>query len=199
MITEKRNPRKVRVTRGRDVRIHAELWHTSNCLLDAGQKQDEGSAHQFRASLVFRAFSLEALVNWLGQHLIPHWKYLERLKPREKLDLLCDLLHVKPDYGSRPWQIVNELFRFRNALAHGKPEALSHESLEEMDAFLDRRAGDFLRTEWEQFCTEQNAAKAREDVYEIGSLLFKEADKIKRIEGPRGPFLGGFQIYGAQL
>ena len=54
----------------------------------------------------------------------PHWEYLERLKPREKLDLLTDLTHVKPDYGSRPWQIVKELFDFRNDIAHGKPENL---------------------------------------------------------------------------
>lgn len=73
------------------MRIHAELWHTANCLLGAGQKEPKGSAHQFRASLVFRAFALEAFLNWLGYHLMPHWQYLERLKPREKLDLLTDL------------------------------------------------------------------------------------------------------------
>lgn len=78
--------------------MHSELWHTSNCLLNAGQQSAEGSAHQFRASLVFRAFALEAFLNWLGPQLIPHWQYLERLKPREKLDLLTDLnaRHIAP-------------------------------------------------------------------------------------------------------
>jgi hypothetical protein len=77
--------------------------------------------------LVFRAFSLEAFLNWLGPQLIPHWKYLERLKPREKLDLIADLVRVKPGYGARPWQLVKELFDYRNALAHGRPESLHSE------------------------------------------------------------------------
>lgn len=105
------------------MRIHYELWCTSDFLLRVGQQEATGSAHQFRASLVFRAFALEAFLNWLGQQLLPHWKYLERLKPKEKLDVLAELVHVKPDYGSRPWQIVDHLFSFRNDIAHGKPEA----------------------------------------------------------------------------
>jgi hypothetical protein len=131
--------------------------------------------------------------------MIPHWKYLERLKPMEKLNLLCDLLHVKPDYGSRPWQIVNELFKFRNTLAHGKPETLSNESLEDIDDTLHRKLGDFLRTDWEQFSTKQNAVRAQEDVQKIATLLFEKVNAKKEIEGPRGPFLGGFQIHGAKL
>jgi len=54
------NKLKAHVTEKREVRIHSELWHTSNCLLEAGQEEREGAVHQFRASLVFRAFYLEA-------------------------------------------------------------------------------------------------------------------------------------------
>jgi hypothetical protein len=199
MIADEYKPKKARVTKERDVRTHAELWHTSNCLLDAGREQIQGSAHQFRASLIFRAFCVEALLNWLGAHLIQHWKYLERLKPQEKLDLLCDVLQLEPDYASRPWQIVKELFAFRNALAHGKPETLRDESLEDMDDHLDRKLGDFLRTDWERLCTEQNAVKAQEDVRDIVTLLFNKVNALKMLEGPLDPFSGGFQHHSAQL
>ncbi len=138
--------KKARVTKQRDVRIHAELWHTANCLLDAGQAEPKASAHLFRASLVFRAFYLEALLNWLGPHLLPHWTYLERLKPREKLDLLNGLIHITPDYASRPWQIVKDLFTFRNTLAHGKPENLKTESLEDLEEVLSGEFGEVART-----------------------------------------------------
>ncbi len=137
--------RKARVTKQRDVRTHAELWHTSNCLLATGQKEPTGSAHQFRASLVFRAFYVEALLNWLGQHLVPHWKYLEPLKPLQKLDLLSDVIGIKPDYGASPWQIVKEIFAFRNALAHAKPETLCTETFEDLDAFLDEKLGEYAK------------------------------------------------------
>jgi hypothetical protein len=137
--------RKARVKKQRDVRIHAELWHTANCLLDAGKRERAGSTHQFRASLVFRAFSLEAFLNWLGPRLIPHWRYLERLNPRQKLDLLADLIHVTPDYGSHPWKIVKDLFGFRNDIAHGKPETISTETFEDLDEFLDGKLGELIR------------------------------------------------------
>ena len=183
--------RKVRVTKKRDVRIHAELWHTANCLLRAGQQNKEGSAHQFRASLIFRAFCIEAFLNWLGLELIPHWNYLERLKPGEKLDLLADHIQVNPDYGSRPWQIVNELFRFRNTLAHGKPEDLEHESEEDLRDVLEGDVS-FAQTDWECFCTESNAIRAKDDVEELANILYQKAN-VKH-GGPRGPFTFGFQI-----
>jgi hypothetical protein len=189
--------RKARVTKQRDVRIHAELWHTANCLLDAGQKEVKASAHQFRASLVFRAFALEAFLNWFGPQLIPHWNYLERLKPREKLDLLTDLIHVTPDYGSRPWQIVKDLFAFRNYIAHGKPESLNTEGMEYLTEFLDGKLGQTIQTEWERFGTEENAVRAKEDVEKIATLLYEKA-QVKH-EGPLGPFSLGFQIHSAVL
>jgi|SRR4051794_31426361 hypothetical protein len=191
------NVRKAHITKQREVRVHAELWHTANCLLEAGQKEKVGSGHQFRASLVFRAFYLEAFLNWLGPYLVPHWKYLERLKPREKLELLNDLIRVTPDYGSRPWQIVNDLFTFRNNLAHGKPESLETSSIENLDDFLDGKLGRIAETEWERFGTENNAIRAKQDVEQIATLLYESA-KVKH-EGPLGPFSFGFQTSSAKF
>lgn len=199
MTKEVQGSRKAIVTKRREVRIHAELWHTSNCLLKAGQQQREGSTHQFRASLVFRAFALEAFLNWLGQLLIPHWKYLERLKPREKVDLLAELVNVKADYGSRPWQIMRDLFGFRNDIAHGKPENLSSETLENLDEFLDGKLGEHIQTDWERFCTEENAVKAKDDVDKIADILYTASDMAKKQKGPIGPFAFGFQIHGAEV
>jgi len=188
---------KAHVTKQRDVRIHAELWHTANCLLDAGQRTATASTHQFRACLVFRAFALEAFLNWLGPQLILHWNYLERLKPREKLDLLNDLTQLKPDYSSRPWQIVKVLFAFRNDLAHGKPESLKADSTEDLNEVPDRHLGQTIQTEWERFCTEENAVSAREDVEKIADLLYQKAE-LKH-DGPRGAFSFGFQTGSAVL
>ena len=192
-------PKKAVVTKSRDVRIHAELWHSANCLLRAGQSGPKGSAHQFRGSLVFRAFALEAFLNWLGHHLVPHWEYLERLKPREKLDLLTDLTHVKPDYGTRPWQIVKELFDFRNEIAHGKPENLSRETIEDVDDFVDAKLGEHIQADWERFGTEQNAVNAQEDVEKIADLLYEASGIADKQSGPRGAFAFGFHTHGATL
>ena len=191
--------KKAFVTKEREVRTHAELWHTANCLLESGKHRPEGSAHQFRASLVFRAFALEAYLNWQGAILIPHWNYLERLKPREKLDLLADFSQLKPDYRSRPWQIVKELYGFRNDIAHGKPENLKSETSENFDEFLDAKLGTFIQTDWEQFCTEGNAVRAKEDVYQIMKSLYDGGDMRHKSAGPYEPTSPGFQTHGALI
>ena len=167
------------------------MWHAANCLLEAGQQKAESSAHQFRASVIFRAFALEAFLNWVGPQLITHWKYLERLKPQEKLELLADLIQVKPDYGSRPWQIVKDLFKFRNAIAHGKHEDLEDEGYEDwQDAVVGKI--DFIKTDWDSFGDEHSAVRTKEDVEKIATILYEKAN-LKH-KGPLGPFSFGFQI-----
>jgi hypothetical protein len=181
----------VTVSRERDIRIHAELWLTSKCLLERGQEQKKGSFHQFMASLVFTAFTLEAYLNWLGDSLFPHWSYLERLKPEEKLEVISDQLRVSVDNHSRPWQTVKKLFQFRNYIAHGKPENVSTRTVELIDEHLDDKLGEYARTkkDWESFCTREHAEQAIEDVEQIAKTLHAAANLKDGLE----PFSLGFQ------
>jgi hypothetical protein len=181
------------VTKERDVRIHASLWHTSECLLERGLEQERASFHQFMASLVFTAFSFEAYLNWLGTQVFPHWNYLERLSPKEKLALLSDQLKVTVDDGQRPWQTIRPLFEFRNDIAHGKPEVITTHSIEKINDHLDRTVGKIAPTEWERFCTRENAERARKDVEEILNVLHAAAHLN---DGP-GPLASGIQSHFA--
>jgi hypothetical protein len=171
----------------------ANLWHTSRCLLERGQEQEKASFHQFMASLVFTAFTLEAYLNWLGDKLFPHWNYLERLKPKEKLDLISDQLKVAVDHGQRPWQTLKPLFGFRNDIAHGKPEAITSESIEPIDEHLGKKLSKIERTEWEKFCTCESALRAREDVERIIKILHAAAG----LKDDTGPFFSGLQFHKA--
>ena len=127
--------------------------------------------------------------------MIPHWKYLERLKPREKLDLLADQIQLKPDYGTRPWQILKDVFDFRNTIAHGKSEELEDKTTQNLQDYLS--GIDFVQAQWEKFATENNALRAQEDVGKIATLLYNTA-KVKH-DGPLGPFSFGFQMRRARL
>lgn len=185
---------KARVRKERDVRTHANLWHTSMCLLEKGQEQERASFHQFMGSLVFTAFTLEAYLNWLGDKLFPHWKYLQRLSPREKLEVISDQLKVAVDWGARPWQIVKHLFDFRNDIAHGKPENLATDRVESVGDDFDAKMGKADQTRWEAFCTRQNAKQAREDVAKMLETLHSAA----KMKDP-GPFFRGFRSHHATL
>lgn len=193
MAREKRA--KVKVTKKREVRTHSYLFHTSGCLLEKGQQEDKASFHQFMASVVFTAFTLEAYLNWLGDSVFPHWTYLERLSPLEKLELISDQLGVKADYSLRPWQTIKSLFKFRNTIAHGKPEEISRQTDEPLDQYLDATLGKFVRTEWETYCTRQTAERAREDVKRILETLHKCAKPGDRT----GPLFPGMQTHSATL
>lgn len=158
-----------------------------------GQEEEKASYHQFMASLVFTAFTLEAYLNWLGDKLFPHWSYLERLSPKEKLEVISVQLKVTVDNGQRPWQTVKPLFGFRNDIAHGKPEAIAKESVELIDEDLDEKLGQIVRTDWEKFCTRENAERAREDVERILTILHSAAD----LRDGTDAFFSGLQFHKA--
>ena len=105
---------KISISRERDVRTYAEMWHTSRILLLKGQEIQEGAYHQFMASLVFTAFSLEAYLNHLGPKIFRCWESLERLSPKDKLNVVADKIGLEINYGVRPWQVMKDLFGFRD-------------------------------------------------------------------------------------
>ena len=163
------------------------MWYTSQCLLKRGQEKPEGSFHQFAASLVFTAFSFEAALNHIGAKIFDCWNYLERLTPREKIDVLATRLQFEVNFDRRPWQVVKPLFRFRNATAHGKTEKFeSTETLPDYRA-TDEELESFALTAWEEYCTAGNAVRAREDVESIVRIIYESAAFQDDL-----PFLLGF-------
>lgn len=178
--------RKVKIEKERQVVTYAELWHTSWSLLKQGQSQEEGSYHQFIGSLVFTAFSLEAYLNHIGPKVFRNWAALERLAPREKLDIIAEKIGLHVDYGKQPWGIMKELFGFRNDVAHGKSIKIADEQIVSLGEDDCMRA--FAQTRWERFCTRRNAEKARKDVEEMVEALHAKAG-IK----DEFPFVTGFQ------
>jgi hypothetical protein len=184
-----RKERKVFITTEREVITYAEMWHTSKCLLEKGQKQSEGSTHQFIASLVFTAFALEAYFNHVGSKLFECWADLESLNHWKKLNVIAERLKVPVEYGSRPWQIMKGLFSFRNAIAHGKSETLRPPDT--LVSVKDSKRIVIPPTEWEKFARRENAERAREDVETIVKILYEAAQRAGHDVGH--PFLAGMQ------
>jgi len=181
----------------REVNAYAYMWHTSWCLLEKGQKQEAGSHHQFMASLVFTAFTLEAHLNHAGLKIFLCWDDLERLGPKEKLNLIAEHLRVKINYGVRPWQVMKDLFGFRNAIAHAKSETIRPAAKTVAVEDYEMRTFNLAPTKWELFCTEKNAVKARTDVEKIIVTLHEAAKAAGCDLGH--PFVMGLQSRDATL
>ena len=189
-----KSQQKVSVSKKREIKTYAELWQTSYCLLQKGIEEPKGCSHQFRASLVFTAFTLEAYLNHIGPKVLKCWDDLERLGPREKLNIIAERLKINIDYGNQPWQIVRQLFGFRNKIVHGKSKEIQADEVIPLDNFSDTQFGEFIRIEWEEYCTRENAEKARSEVEKIVLTLY-ENGRFK----DDYPFTFGLQQSDARL
>jgi hypothetical protein len=83
------------------------------------------------------------------------------------------------DLGSRPFQYLPEIFKFRDNLVHAKsskhfaPEVKQSDIDENGFPMVDKVTE--LTTDWEKFCNIDTAEKWRNAVYSISSILSKAA------------------------
>lgn len=187
--------RRVEVTSEREVITYAEFWHTSFCLLEMTKEIEEGSYHLIMGSLVFTAFAFEAFLNHTGKKVYFCWDDLEKLNPKEKLNVISEKIELEVDYGIRPWQSMTELFQFRNDIAHGKTHNISISKIESLDKHNKNSSPLKYRAEsrWEKYCTRTNAEKARQDVVAMVNAIYSAA----KMEGY--PFQMGFEIGGSTV
>lgn len=174
-------PRKALVTKQRTVIMYSELWHASSCVLETGRKEPVGASGQFLSSVVLTAFAFEAYLNHIGPQVVGSWSGLERLSPTSKFDLLCELLKVNFARGKRPRQTVEELFEFRNLMAHARTIRLSPRSVQrDVNDNLDRYLGARPLAQWERLIqTDEFATRAREDVKAVLTEIQAKRPKPK--------------------
>lgn len=187
--------RKVKISREREVKTYVQLCIASHATLEKAKKEGDGSFYQVMASLIFTAFMMEAYLNHIGPHIFKCWGDLERLKPSSKLNIVAEKLGIEIDKGKRPYQTLSELFKFRNDLAHGKSVSLKSKSDEirlVAEPFDDYR-DEGLQTEWEKYCTQDNANHALEDTTSIMKEIHQRAGMTDRL------FSSGMQGTGGTL
>jgi len=161
---------KVVVHKERSVHMYSELWHASDCVLKLGLKEREGSTWQFLSSIVLTAFAFEAYLNHVGPKTIEGWERIDRKPHRLKFKCLCKTLKVEFDggFGKRPLKTIDDLFKFRDAMAHGrshnKSESTTFLADDSLEAFLWQQP----LTQWEKLIKNSEFANlARQDVQAV--------------------------------
>ena len=157
----------------RHVVTHAYLLGVARDACDKAREIENGSFLQTMSSLVFSAFALEAYLNHLGQEKVPFWQEIERIGIMQKLRVLSAHLSVTSDPSARPLQTVRQLFKFRNFMAHGRGEYVTGEGT--LPSGEIPFGMDLVQTEWEKYCTLENAERAIEDVRKLSWTLNKAA------------------------
>lgn len=123
-MTDKSKTKKVKVERN----IYEHGYLGSIALNQLKQAKAEEDGHRFRwiiPSMAFSVFRVEALCNIYGGQLFPHWTHFESTSFIGKIAMISEFLNIEVDFSAEPWQTLNNMKRFRNALAHAKPQKVS--------------------------------------------------------------------------
>jgi len=187
--------RRVRISRSREVRTYAELWHASRVLCDMAHAEEKGSMWTSLSSILLTMFTLEAYLNHIGPKLFRSWNDLEALSPRAKLEVILEKIGLNLPRGKNPIQMVDKLVRFRNALAHGKTQTLKpKDELHSESSDIDKALGNRPMTDWEKLCSPDFAALARKQVEELVHKIHSAA----QIKGEY-PFVHGIGMHSASM
>lgn len=151
----------------REVRTFVDLNHGADVLMEKTENEQKGSYYTTMGALLLTAFTFEAYLNHLGDRVLKFWPEIESIKVMEKYAVLCKHLSLSPDFSRRPYQTLSSLFKFRNAIAHGKSQIL--EETKEVSS-QDERYEHTPKAHREEYCTLDNAKRAKEDV----SAVIKE-------------------------
>ena len=123
--------------------------------------------------ILLAAFKLEAYLNHVGERLFPYWNEMESLSIKSKLEIIRQHVGLPNTNGERPFQTITPLFRFRNAIAHGKSEFLETDT-EETGTIEELRRRKPL-TKWEEWNTLEFAERATSDINDVIEALHSAA------------------------
>jgi len=152
--------------------IHNDLanaaFHFKSVIETRLEKDDrKGITFDCMACLVMCAFSFEAYINFLGSKLIETWN--ERQSFDTKVGQVLDWLKIKPDWDKRPYSAINRLKKFRDFVAHGKPDEEEYDKIVEIAADGSGARPD-LRGKWEAICATDSVFEIYEDI----DVIWKE-------------------------
>ncbi len=124
MTSGSRNYRRVQE---RHYSAHHALLRVASAELDRATKKEPGWFDSTFVVLTFSALAVEALSNAIGNRVVSDWKDFESASPNAKVRLLAERLDIPYSANDEPWRTVRWLGKFRNLVAHAKPELVLHD------------------------------------------------------------------------
>lgn len=106
-------------------KTYAAIFHTAWHLLDVAERRETGWLLNLQAATVFFAFAFEAYLNHAGAEELSFWDEIDRISYKKKLTVLSKHLGFTKDVSKPPLKTILELFKLRDALAHGRTQKLT--------------------------------------------------------------------------
>ncbi len=143
----------------------------------------KGEELEIITALLMCALSMEAVLNHVGGHIFCDeaqepllWSAIERLSPRDKLNVMTERCNLHLDLGVRPFQDFRFMFKFRDDVVHPKPMKFAADYIQENICNVDEPPDmPDLQAWWERQCDIATVKKWRESVEKMSDELCKAA------------------------
>ena len=163
------NP-QLNVTRERSFSAHHMLLGAARMSLEDANEKKPGWFYSELITITFCALALEALCNAFGERFVENWSDFESSTPIAKLRIICSQLNIESDFTKEPWSRAVWLIRFRNKIAHAKPEFIEQNEIWNRDEYDDLRE-EAPKSKLEKQISPNNANKAYEAAVAIKDAL----------------------------
>ncbi|MDP3332431.1 MAG: hypothetical protein Q8Q40_02060 [Methylococcaceae bacterium] len=170
---------RFRKTQEREFFAHHMLLHAAEREIEEAQASAKGRFNKCLSAMVLSALAIEALANAVGSRVATDWTVFERLNPLEKLDNLARELSIAYDAKKEPWSAITQLARFRNDIAHPKPELVLEEKILP-EVAIGKTLFDSPQSQIERQITLGNARRAHKAVCALKSILTDSLPEEKR-------------------
>jgi hypothetical protein len=165
----------------RQFSAHHMLIRAAVIARDRGSEKKPGWMFDELSAMTFSALAIEALCNSIGHRVIDDWdKDFESASPNAKLRILTKRLEIKYDKNKEPWAGARELIKFRNLVAHAKPQLIVEEKLMTQEEY-DKRLFDIPQSKLESLITAANADRAVRTVEKLKELLIEKLDPEQKL------------------
>ena len=159
-----------RKTQEREFFAHHMLLRAAKREIEEAQGSAVERFNKCLAAMILSSLAIEALANAVGSRVASDWETFERLNPLEKLDRLTRDLSIANDPNTEPWSAITQLARFRNDIAHPKPELVLEEKILP-EVALGKMLFDSPQSQIERQITLGNAQRAYKAVCALKAIL----------------------------
>ena len=171
-----KSTRKVKRSQERRFSAHHMLIRAAAIARDRGKEKSPGWMFDELSAMTFSALAVEALCNSIGDRVIDHWdKDFESASPNAKLRILANRLGIEYDKDAEPWASVRALMKFRNLVAHSKPQLIVEEDVMTQEEY-DKRLFEVPQSKLERLITAANADRAVRTVEHLKDILIEKLE-----------------------
>jgi hypothetical protein len=166
---------KIAIKKETRIQSYGEFWGAFLFLKKTINEDTRGWSYLKLSALTMACFAIEAFANHVGKHLFPSWDTIERgVSPSGKLKMFIEMKGMEIKYEEAPFNMVHELLKWRNLIAHGRTEKIptSHTaSVHNYEHLLNK----IEQAEWRQYVLKVDIEKIEKDCEELMRIIHLKA------------------------